>query len=380
MTTTTRVYRNAAARDWRCDAVTGIADFHASLPGYAPTPLVELPALAGELGVARAFVKDESSRMGLPAFKLLGVSYAVVRALTEHVSPGAAPMAMDTLREGLQDSGLTLVAATDGNHGRAVAHMARLVGIRSVVFVPATVTEAAQRAIESAGAEVRVLQLPYDAVVEAAAEAVRADPAMLHIQDTAWPGYHQVPQWIVDGYDTLGAEIDRQLGEAGAEHLDLVAVPVGVGSLAQAVVRHYRSASAAAASGQQPTMLSVEPALAPSLIDSLEAGAPVSVETGETIMLGMNCGTISEIAWPVLRDGVDAAVTVSEDDTARAVHDLQRLGVDAGPCGASTLAGLRALQSAAAQDGAGALLRRDAIVVLLSTEGSEANPLPDRYR
>lgn len=377
MTTTTRVYRNAAAREWRCDAVTGIADFHATLPGYAPTPLVELPALAGELGVARVFVKDESARMGLPAFKLLGVSYAVVRALTEHLSPGSPPMTLDALQERLQDSGLTLVAATDGNHGRAVAHMARLVGIRSAVFVPATVTSTAQHAIESEGAVVHVLELPYDEVVVAAAEAVHADPAMLHIQDTAWPGYHEVPQWIVDGYDTLGAEIDLQLGRAGAERLNLVAVPVGVGSLAQAVVRHYRSASAA--TGQQPTVLSVEPALAPSLIDSLEAGRPVSVETGETIMLGMNCGTISEIAWPMLRDGVDAAVTVSEDDTARAVHDLQRLGVDAGPCGASTLAGLRALRAAAAQDPAAAL-PRDAVVVLLSTEGSAANPLPERYR
>ncbi|SFS18005.1 diaminopropionate ammonia-lyase [Agrococcus baldri] len=376
MTTTTRVYRNAAARDWRCDAVTGIADFHATLPGYAPTPLVELPALADELGIARVFVKDESSRMGLPAFKLLGVSYAIVRALTEHLSPGAAPLSLDELRERLHGSGLTLVAATDGNHGRAVAHMARLVGIRSAVFVPATVTSTAQHAIESEGAVVHVLELPYDEVVVAAAEAVHADPAMLHIQDTAWPGFHEVPQWIVDGYDTLGAEIDRQLGDAGAARLDLVAVPVGVGSLAQAVVRHYRAAAADVAA---PTVLSVEPELAPSLIGSLESGRPVSVETGATIMLGMNCGTISEIAWPVLRDGVDAAVTVSEDDTARAVHDLQRLGVDAGPCGASTLAGLRALQTAAAQDPAAAL-PQDAVVVLLSTEGSAANPLPDRYR
>lgn len=374
-----RVYRNAAARAWHCEPLSGIAGFNETLPGYAPTPLIELPALAHELGVAHVFVKDESSRMGLPAFKMLGVSYAIMRALTEHLSPGAAPLTLDELRERLHGSDLSLVAATDGNHGRAVAHMARLLGIRADVYVPATVTSTAQRAIESEGAVVHELELPYDDVVAAAAEAASADPAAIHIQDTAWPGYHQVPQWIVDGYGTLCAEADRQLAEAGADRLDLVAVPVGVGSLAQAVVRHYRSASAFGAAGRQPTVLSVEPELAPSLIVSLEAGEPVSVETGDTMMLGLNCGTVSEIAWPLLHAGVDAAVTVSEEDSARAVHDLHRLDVDAGPCGAAALAGVRALQDAAARDGADGL-PRDAVVLLLSTEGSAANPLPERYR
>lgn len=373
-----RSYRNEAARDWRCEPLTGIAEFHAHLPGYARTPLVELPALASELGVGRVFVKDESSRMGLPAFKMLGVSYAVVRALTEHVSPGAAPLSIDALREQLADSDVTLVAATDGNHGRAVAHMARLVGIRSVVFVPSTVTSAAKRAIESEGATVRELDLPYDDVVTAAAEAASADPAMLHVQDTAWPGYHDVPQWIVDGYETLCAEASEQLAAAGAARVDLVAVPVGVGSLAQAVVRHFRSAPGIVG-GRAASVLSVEPELAPTLIDSLEAGEPTSVPTGPTIMLGMNCGTLSEIAWPVLRDGVDAAVTVSEDAAAQAVHDLQRLGLDAGPCGASSLAGVRALR-AAEGDGETDALPADAVVLLLSTEGLAANPLPEHYR
>ncbi|WP_206446559.1 diaminopropionate ammonia-lyase [Agrococcus sp. KRD186] len=373
----TRIYRNDAARQWRCEPVAGIAGFHASMPGYAPTPLVELPGVAAELGVARVFVKDESSRMGLPAFKMLGVSYAIVRALGEHLSPGSAPLPLDELRERLAGGDVTLVAATDGNHGRAVAHMARLVGIRSLVFVPSTVTAEAQRAIAAEGAEVRELALPYDDVVAAAAEAA-ADPAMLHVQDTAWPGYHEVPQWIVDGYQTLCSEASGQLDAAGAERLDLVAVPVGVGSLAQAVVRHFRSEPGIA--GDRPaTVLSVEPELAPTLLDSLEAGSPRRVATGETIMLGLNCGTLSEIAWPLLRDGVDAAVTVSEDAAAQAVHDLARLGVDAGPCGAASLAGVRALR-AAAEAGLTEALPPDAVVLLLSTEGRAANPLPERYR
>ncbi|SDR65244.1 diaminopropionate ammonia-lyase [Agrococcus carbonis] len=380
MSRTAGVYRNPTARDWRCEPVTGIAEFHASLPSYAPTPLVELPELARELGVGRVFVKDESARMGLPAFKALGVSYAIVRALTERLSPGAEPLPVHELRERLHGSGVTLIAATDGNHGRAVAHLAAMLGVAAEIFVPSTVTETARHAIEGEGATVRVLGAPYDEVVAAAADAAADDPDALHIQDTAWPGYHEVPQWIVDGYETLCAEADEQLAEAGAERLDLVAVPVGVGSLAQAVVRHWRSASVPDGR-RQPTMLSVEPELAPTLIASLEAGEPVGVETGGTMMLGLDCGTLSELAWPILRDGVDAAVTVTEDDAARAVHDLQRLGVDAGPCGAASLAGLRALRAAEHETGdAAELLPADAVVLLLSTEGSAANPLPERYR
>ena len=376
---TTRLSTNCSARDWRCEPLTGITGFHESLPGYERTPLVELPALADELGVGRAFVKDESSRMGLPAFKMLGVSYAVVRALSERLSPGSAPLSLDALRTRLATSALTLVAATDGNHGRAVAHMARLVGIRSRIFVPATVTAEAQRAIADEGAAVQVLDQPYDDVVAAAAEGASADPGMVHVQDTAWSGYHRVPQWIVDGYQTLCTEASQQLADAGATHLDLVAVPVGVGSLAQAVVRHFRSAPGIAG-GRAATVLSVEPELAPTLLGSLEAGEPRSVTTGETIMLGLNCGTLSEIAWPILHAGVDAAVTVSEDAAAQAVHDLARLGVDAGPCGAASLAGVRALVAASStKDGVTDALPRDAVVLLLSTEGTAANPLPEHY-
>lgn len=376
---TPRVFRKQAARDWRCEPLTGIAEFHTALPSYAPTPLIEVPQLARELGVGRVFVKDESARMGLPAFKLLGVAYAIMRALSERSSPGAVPPTIDALRKGLRGSGRRLVAATDGNHGRAVAHMARLLGIRADIFVPSTVTSTAQRAIESEGATVHVLALPYDDVVAEAAAAAGADPDALHIQDTAWPGYHEVPQWIVDGYDTLCAEACEQLTAAGVDRLDLVAVPVGVGSLAQAVVRHFRSRAPWPTGPAASTVLSVEPERAPTLIDSLEAGEPVSVTTGETIMLGLNCGTLSEIAWPLLHAGVDAAVTVSEEAAAAAVHDLQRLGVDAGPCGAASLAGVRALRFAEAGAHADAL-PPDAVVLLLSTEGIAANPLPERFR
>ncbi|MFJ6086738.1 diaminopropionate ammonia-lyase [Streptomyces sp. NPDC092369] len=349
------------ARTWTCAPPPAeVRDFHAGQPGYAPTALADLPALAREFGVGRVFVKDESSRLGLPAFKALGASWAVHRVLTERADGGA-------------DGQLRLVTATDGNHGRAVARMARLFGQRSHVFVPRGVHPAAVTAIEDEGARITLVPGSYDEAVRRAADAAARGRDSVLVQDTAWPGYERIPGWIVEGYSTLFAEIDTQLGAAGAGTPDLVAVPTGVGSLAQAAVAHYRSRPA----GRVPTaLLSVEPDTAACVLASLGRRGPVSVPTGATTMAGLNCGTISSLAWPFLRDGLDAAVAVTDADSARAARDLAAVGVAAGPCGAASLAGARATLT-----GEGAAERRTALalgptstVVLLSTEGTAANP------
>jgi diaminopropionate ammonia-lyase len=330
-----------AARDWvGTPPPTGARAFHEGLPGYAPTRLVSLPSLAAELGVREVLVKDESSRLGLPAFKILGASWAVAKVV------GAR-------------SDIRLVTATDGNHGRAVAHMAALLGLTSTVFVPAVMTTAAADAIAAEGADVVRIEGDYDIAVATAARFADEHPDRELIQDTAWEGYEQVPAWIVEGYDTMLDEVDSQLGRAP----DLVAVPVGVGSLAQAVVAHYRRP------GQpHPAVLSVEPETASCVLDSLVAGNPLTVTTGETVMAGLNCGTVSASAWPVLRDGCDAAVAVSDSAALQAVADLGRLGVSSGPSGAATLAGVRAaLVSRERRSALG--IDSDSSVVLLSTEG-----------
>jgi diaminopropionate ammonia-lyase len=344
------------ARGWRCAAVPGGArDFHRSLPGFAATPLTEIPPLAAELGVGRVFVKDESARLVLPAFKVLGASWAVHRALAGRAVP----------------SPVTLVTATDGNHGRAVARVARLLGQRAHVLVPDGVHPGAVAAIAAEGAEVTRVAGDYDEAVRQAAAAA-AGPAAVLIQDTAWPGYQQIPGWIVEGYGTLCAEIDEQLAAAGAGPPDLVGVPVGVGSLAQAVVAHYRSPAAETA----PAVLAVEPEAASWVVLSLTRGEPVSVTTSETTMAGLNCGTPSSLAWPILQNGLDAAVTVTDAGSARAAADLAAAGVSAGPCGAAPLAGLRAALTGDGSDQRRAELglHPAATVVLLSTEGSAANP------
>lgn len=367
-----------AARSWTCaPAPADARDFHASLPGYTPTPLTELPALAAELGVGRVFVKDESSRLGLPAFKALGASWAVRRVLDGRTRVLDGRTADGQAADGQAADGpgaaapVTLVTATDGNHGRAVARMSRLLGQRAHVFVGHGVHPEAVAAIEDEGAEVTRVAGPYDEAVRRAAEAATAPDSVL-VQDTAWPGYERIPAWIVEGYATLCAEIDDRLALARAGTPGLVAVPVGVGSLAQAVVTHYRSRR----DGRAPALLAVEPENAAGLAASLAAGRPVTVATGGTTMAGLNCGAVSHLAWPVLRDGLDAAVTVTDAESARAAADLASLGVSSGPCGAASLAGVRAALTGAGADGRRAALGLGpaSVLVLLSTEGPAANP------
>jgi diaminopropionate ammonia-lyase len=346
-------YANERDPAWTSEPASGEAwAFHRSLDGYAPTPLVELPELADQLGVGRVFAKDESSRLGLPAFKALGASWAVHRVLEARVS----------------DERVTIVTATDGNHGRAVARCARMLGQRSKVVIPDGVHPEAVEAVADEGAEVIRIDGSYDDAVTTAAGIAEA-PGHVLVQDTAWPGYEDVPGWIVEGYSTLFAELDEQLRDAGVDGIDLVAVPVGVGSLLQAAIAHYRRTP------DGPAIVSVEPEAAACVAASLEAGHPVTVETGATIMAGLNCGTLSSLAWPHIRSALDAAIAVDDELVAAAATDLAALGVAAGPCGAAGLAALRAALAADAPDRRSRLgVGADSVVVLVVTEGTEANP------
>jgi diaminopropionate ammonia-lyase len=338
------------------------------LPGYAATPLVEVPALAEELGVGRVFVKDESSRLGLPAFKALGASWAIAQILATR-GQLSGPLTLEALRSAAAADPITLITASDGNHGRAVARMAAMLGLPAQVFLPQIVSAGAVAAIAAEGAQVTADAGTFDAAVEQAAAAAAGRGDAVLVQDTGWAGYEQVPGWIVEGYATLLAETDAQLADARAGRLGLIVVPMGVGSLAQAVLTHQRSAPAPA-----PAVLGVEPVTAACVLRSLLTGAATTITTAPTVMVGLNCGTPSQLAWPVLQAGLDAAVAIADDAAEQAVTDLAAHGVSSGPCGAATLAGARA-----ALTGAGADRRRaeldigaDSVVVLLSTEGRDS--------
>ena len=188
--------------------------YHRSFPQYAQTPLVSLPAMAARLGVGGIFVKDESKRFGLNAFKVLGGSYAIGRHIAARA--GLAPENMDyaaltgeTMRPLLRDT--TFFTATDGNHGRGVAWTARELGCRAVVRMPKGTVESRVENIRALGAEVTVEELNYDGCVRLAAQQAEETPGSVVVQDTAWPGYEQIPLYIMQGYLTMALEADEQL-------------------------------------------------------------------------------------------------------------------------------------------------------------------------
>lgn len=313
--------------------------------------MVDAPRLAVELGLTRVSVKVESRRLGLPAFKILGASWAAYSLLTRRLEATPAWSTLDDLRATLAPLGpLTFVAATDGNHGRAVAHMAQLLGYRARIFVPAGTADARIQGIESEGATVTVVDGSYeDAVI---ASAALASDDVLVVSDTSWEGYESVPRSVIEGYETMFDEVDERLDARP----DLVVVPFGVGALAAAVVHHYAA---------EALIVAVEPHAAAAGLHSARAGHPVAVPPPhDSIMAGLNCGTVSTVAWPVVAAGVDAFVSIADADAERAMRDLDAIGVVAGETGAASLAGLRAIAEAGALDTRG----RRALVIC--TEGA----------
>ncbi|MFN8205470.1 MAG: diaminopropionate ammonia-lyase [Solirubrobacteraceae bacterium] len=334
--------------------------FHASLPGYAPTPLVDVPAVADALGVARVLVKDESQRLGMPSFKILGASWATYCALCAHIDARPAAVdGLDALRERLAaHRPLTLVAATDGNHGRAVARMARLLALEAHILVPADTVAARIDAIAAEGARVTRVDGSYDDAV--ARSAALADARHIVVSDTSWPGYEDIPARVIDGYATIGLEIDDELARRRLGRPDLVAAQIGVGAFACAVVRHFRP--------QGTTIVGVEPTHADCVLASVEAGHIVALPgPHDTIMAGLSCGTPSRIAWPVLAHGIDVLVACEDERAREAMRLLARAGIVSGESGAAGLAGLLDLRGEPE-------LAPDATVVLISTEGATDPP------
>lgn len=355
---------------------TGAADvpraFHAKLPGYAPSPLRAASGVADALGVDAVWVKDESDRLGLPSFKVLGASYATLRALEQRA--GTPLQGWDTamdlgalVRERVGH--VALAAATDGNHGRAVARVAALLGLEARIFVPAGTAAARVAAIASEGASVTVVDGSYDAAVRRSAD--EAGDGCLVISDTAWPGYRDVPRWVIEGYGTIFAELDEQLDAP----VDVAAVQVGVGALASAAAEHLRRAGAACV----PRMLAVEPRSAACVLASMSAGREVAVPCPhDSIMAGLNCDSPSPVAWPVVSRAYDAYVAVSDDDAHDAVRALAADGIVAGETGAAGLAGLLACRRRPALAPAAQAMELDgnATVLLIATEGATD---PDAY-
>lgn len=354
-------------------------DFHRRLPGYAQSPLVEAPRLAKTLGVAKVFVKDETSRFGLPSFKVLGASWATYAALRERLGPIAdGPLSHESMQSWASPvRPLTLVAATDGNHGRAVARVARWFGLNARIFLPSFVAPARCQAIEAEGAELVMIDGVYDASVDAAAEAGQKTGALL-ISDTARSASDAVPKLVTAGYTTAFAEIEEQLSQSGNDRIDAVSLQAGVGGLASAGTSWARQIRR----GRSPKVVVVEPEAAACVMTALAAGEPMTVSASEiSAMSVLQCGTISLTAFANLYAGVSCCLAIEDSWATTAVGELDTCGVSTGPSGAAGAAGLLAAlgggqMAAPARQHLG--LSSDARLLVVATEAAAASGAASR--
>jgi diaminopropionate ammonia-lyase len=356
--------------------------FHQSFRQYNPTPLVTLTNLARSLRVANIWIKDESYRFGLNAFKVLGASYAIAcviggklgipeNNLSFHIF-NSAP-----IREKLR--GTTFVTATDGNHGRAVAWAAQKLGVNAVVYMPQGSSRARFEAIKQYGAQVEIIEGNYDDAVHRAAGQAQKNGWIL-VQDSAWEGYEEIPTRIVQGYLTIMHEAFEQLDGKIPTH---VFVQCGVGSLASAVQAYLVELFGM----RSPRFIVVEPERASCFYKSMSIndGNPHKISGDlDTIMAGLACGEPGLLAWRVLRSWADVFVTCSDSVAAEGMRILANplAGDDkvvSGESGAVTTGLLACLiRDARYREVAEALrITQESKILLISTEGDTD---PDMYQ
>lgn len=304
----------------------GALEFHRSLEEYQPTPLVPLADLAKEMGVGMVYVKDESKRFGLNAFKGLGASFAIHQILQEKPDVGF------------------FCTATDGNHGRAVAWAAKKFGKKSVVFVPSDTTLNRIKAIEREGATVIQLNKNYDETCAHAEEVSKANNWEL-VQDTAWEGYESIPAFIMAGYLTHFREMEDSIHALDFPEVDIVFLQVGVGSWAGAAAYYYLQRYGS----NCPVLVTVEPDGSSGLLDSFKNQERVIPEKpSHTIMAGLSCGIPSLSGWSLLKNAVSVSLSIPDERVKDAMSLLYYpLGKDqrviSGESGAAGLAGLLAI-------------------------------------
>ncbi|WP_300074731.1 diaminopropionate ammonia-lyase [uncultured Ruegeria sp.] len=309
--------------------------------GYKPTPIFDLDGLADILGLKAVYYKHEGPRFGLGSFKALGGAYAVLRCIQRELSHAEGrKITVEEIRNGhfaSQISEMTIISATDGNHGRSVAWGAQRFGAKCRIYIHAEVSVYRADAMQKFGAKVIRINGDYDVAV--AQTRVDADEfGWVIVSDTSWPGYSLAPLDVMAGYGVMAREIVRDLPEPPTH----VFLQGGVGGLAAAVIATFHQEWGEAA----PRSIVVEPELAPCLFASAKAGAPTSVKIEEeTLMAGLSCGEPSQIAWKILENSVYGFMTIPENLVAPAVRMLTNgrsgdCGIEVGESAVAGLIGL----------------------------------------
>jgi len=373
--------------------------FHKQIPGYRMSALQGLPNLATMFGVGGIWVKDESSRLQLNSFKVLGGSFALYRYLQKQLGilgedTSFSYLASDEVKQKVGD--LVFASATDGNHGRGIAWSAKKLGFKCVIYVHSETTIRRIDAIKSNGAKVVVVDGNYDDAVRQVAIDAKANGWTI-ISDTSWDNYTEIPTWIMQGYLTMLTEAQEQFGGVGLVKPTHVFIQAGVGALAASVIGFYH-----ALFGQDaPKCIVVEPDKADCLYKSALAddGKPHSVKGDlDTIMAGLSCGDPSPIAWEILKENADCFMKVPDYVAAKGmrVYATPLSGdpfVLSGESGAVTLGAFSSImQYPELEELRKALnLNEESQVLFVNSEGNTdpvhfrqiiwegANPVPKKY-
>ena len=324
-------------------------------PDYKQTELIKLNKVAEWCGIKSVLYKDESTRFGLGSFKALGGAYAV------------ATLAKEYQKEGKDSANLTVATATDGNHGRSVSWGAKLAGCKSKIFIHANVSQERERAMSLLGADVVRINGNYEASLAACKEAAELNNWPI-VSDTSWKGYRETPMQIMAGYSVMSKEIIEQMGSSRPSHTIL---PIGVGGLAAGIVAPMWEDMNA----NLGKMISVESHFSQCFLNSISNGKPTLVDIKEeTLMAGLSCGEVSEIAWEILKPTLSHCMSIADEGIAKIMQlfangNFGETSIEAGECSASGLAALliaknnpsiwRQLE-----------LNKDSTVLLIGTEGA----------
>lgn len=368
------------------DEIAKARAFHESFPQYSVTPLTKLDKMADFLGLGEVYIKDESYRFGLNAFKVLGGSFAMARYIAQQTGKDVSELpynvlTSDQLREEFGQA--TFFTATDGNHGRGVAWAANKLGQKSVVLMPKGSTQTRLNNILAENAVATIEEVNYDECVRMANDMAMKTENGVMVQDTAWEGYEEIPAWIMQGYGTMAMEAGEQLKAQGCERPTHIFVQAGVGSLAGAVVGYFSNLYA----DNLPTFVVVEAEAAACLYKGAAAGdGDIRIVDGDmqTIMAGLACGEPNTISWDILKNHVKVFIAAPDWVAANGMRMLAApvkgdAPITSGESGAAPFGALAAMMTMDEYKD----LRNDigldenSKVLLFSTEGDTD---PDRYK
>lgn len=298
--------------------------FHESFPQYTVTPLTKLDKMAGMLGLGEVYIKDESYRFGLNAFKVLGGSFAMARYIAKQTGKDVSELpynvlTSDALKEEFGQA--TFFTATDGNHGRGVAWAANKLGQKAVVLMPKGTTQTRLNNILAEGATATIEEYNYDECVRMANDMAMKTENGIMVQDTAWDGYEEIPAWIMQGYGTMAMEAYDQLQDYGCERPTHVFIQAGVGSLAGAVQGYFANRYPE----NPPKVVVVEAEAAACLYKGASVGdGSIQIVDGDmvTIMAGLACGEPNTISWDILKNHVDTFISTPDWVAAKGMRML----------------------------------------------------------